>query len=648
MGVIKAKLKKLGRYQSFAYAGKILRVNLSEKTMKVEPTQQYIQRFIGGRGISQWILYNETKPLSDPFHPNTRLIFGTGALVGTKVPGACRYTVDSKNVLTGGVGSANSGGYFGPELKFSGFDYIIFEGRCDKPCYLWVNNGRARIESAEHLWGKTTGETEDIIRQIKGPKVRIASIGPAGENLVYAACIINDRGRAAARCGLGAVMGSKNLKAVAVRGEQELNIADPVYLNELVDKMLERINKNKVMNRDRKYGTSWIHERDNEIGGSPVHNFQDGYWDPKKIKNIGSENFLKYQVEKFGCFGCPLSASRYLYIPSGPYQGVGGEGFQCNTFKDFGPKLGIDYLPGIIRAHTLCTELGLDVDNSSGVIAWCMECYEKGIFSQKELNNLDLSWGNHKAVNQLLQDLAYRKGIGDLLANGSKRASGIIGKGSKRYSMNIKGQELYEPLRYAKGWALGVIISPRGSGHLRGAPTTEFQNLTPEEGIKFFGVPTAGDRRAYEGKAKLVSYFAKFKAVVDAMGVCYNITQWSSPDLINPKDLAEAYSAATGIAINKEKLMKVGERIDNIEKAFNIREGMSRADDQPPARIFDETIKSGPTKGEKLDYDKFQKMLNEYYEIRGWDTKTGRVSKSKLEELELPEVAEDLAKYRII
>jgi len=630
--------------KTYGYAGKILRVNLSNQKIKNESTKEYANFVLGGRGINQWILYKEVKPGVWPFDPANRLIFGTGVLVGTAAPSAGRYTVASKNVFTGGVGSANSGGHFGPELKYAGYDHVIIQGRSRKPCYLWIDDDHVIIRDAEHLWGKTTWETDDLLREELGDDdIQIAGIGPAGENLVRAACIINNGSRAAGRCGLGAVMGSKNLKAVAVRGTGQINVAKPEEFMKIVEELWERILENEALKIYRKWGTPWIAEMGNKISNNPVRNFQDGYWDPKKVENTCAKKLMEnYAVRRLSCFACPIPCSQYLKVTSGEFKDIEGEGFECTALKDFGYKLDVDDLSAIIKAHVLCGQYGLDVDNTAGVIAWAMECYEKGILTKGDTDGLELEWGNYDVVLELIRRITFREGFGDLLAEGSKRASGIVGKGSERYSMTIKGQELYETLRLLIGWALGVITSPRGGGHLRGAPVCESSGISSEEGEKFFGVSTAGDRKSYVGKAKLVSYFENFKAVVDCMNICYILTQWVSPYLINTEDLARLYSAATGQAMTAKELTKIGERVHNIEKAFNVREGMMRKDDMPPDRFFT-PIKSGPGKGERLDDEKFEKMLSEYYELKGWDAQTGIPKRAKLEELGLTEVALELA-----
>ncbi len=624
------------------YAGKVLRANLSNGKVSTEPTMKYAKRFLGGRGVNQWILFNEVGPGIYPFDPANRLIFGTGVLVGTSAPGASRYSVESKNAYTGGIGSSNSGGHFGPELKFAGYDHVVIHGRSRKPCYIWIDDGEIKLNEADHLWGKTTWETDDIIREHLGDDdVQIASIGPAGENLVRAACIINNGARAAGKCGMGAVMGSKNLKAIVVRGTGDITVAHPEKFLKLVEDLWPRLLNNDGMKNYIKWGSQFVTERDNEISANPVRNFQDGYWDPKKIKKIRGKEFIKFCKGRLACFSCPVACSHYLEVSKGEFKGTAGEGFETNTAKNFGPKLDIHYLPALIKAHVLCSQYGLDVDGIAGTIAWTMECYQRDILKKNDLDGIEPDWGNYKAVLELMRKITHREGIGDLLAEGSKRASEIIGRGSGKFSMNIKGQDLYETLRHSKAWGLGAILSPIGGGHMRGSPTCESRKISPEEGRKFYGVPTAGDAKTYKGKAKLVIYFENFKAVVDSVNICYLLTQWSSSYLINPRDISELLAAATGFRTTAHTIMKVGERIHNLEKAFNVREGMTRKDDAPPERFYT-AIKSGRGKGQSLERKKLDGAMDEYYALRGWNVKNGTPTTAKLKNLGLGDIAKEL------
>lgn len=635
--------------KTFAYAGKILRVNLSTGKISLESTSKYADKFLGGRGINQWILFRETYQDVRGFDPECPIIFGTGLLVGTAAPGACRYNVDSINSLTGGAGSSNSGGHFGPELKFAGYDHLVITGRRRDPCYLWINDDDVEIRDASHLWGMTTWQTDDTIREELGDEdVQCATIGQAGENLVRGACIINNGARAAGRCGLGAVMGFKHLKAVAVRGTGNIEVAEPQKFMRLVEELRERIKNDPYLKMGFfKYGTTMIAQHDNdEWSGCPVRNFQDGFWE--KSKNIRCEDLVeKYSKRNLGCFACPSPCSHWLSIEEGKFKGVSGEGFETNTINNFGYKLNIDNWPAIIQAHVLCSQYGLDVDNTAGPIAWAIECYQRGIIDERDTDGLKLEWGDYEVILELIRKIAMREGFGDLLAEGSKRASERIGRGSQSYAMHIKGQDLYETIVPRRAWGLGVIVSPIGGGHLRGAPAFEGY-VSPDDAEKFYGVRSAADRKAYVGKAKLVTWMENFKAVIDSVGICALLSWWKSPYLIGPKDIAELIEAATGRHIDERELMKTGERIHNVEKAINARIGMTRKHDRPPERFFREPIKSGPGRGDVLEEEKFEKMLDEYYELRGWDVKTGLPTRAKLEELELKEVADELKRYGMI
>lgn len=545
----------------------------------------------------------------------------------------------------GGVGSSNSGGHFGPELRFVGYDNLVITGRSREPCYLWVDDDNIEIRDASDCWGRSTWETDDMIREDLGDDdIQLATIGQAGENLVRGACIINNGARAAGRCGLGSVMGSKKIKSIAVRGTGEIGVAKPERFIELAEELLEKVDNDPRMDFFKSYGTMTIAQHDNdEWSGTPVRNFQDGYWE--KSKGIRCEDLVeRFSERNLGCFSCPTSCSHWLDISGGEFDEISGEGFETNTINNFGYKLNIDNWPAIIKAHILCSKLGLDVDNTAGPIAWAAECYQRGILSKKELDGLELEWGNYEVIHELIKKIAMRDGVGNLLAEGSKRASEKIGRGSQRYAMHIKGQDLYETLRYRKGWALGVIVSPRGSGHLRGAPAFE-GSVTPEEAEKYYGVRPAADRNSYEGKPKIVTWMENFKAILDCVGICSLLSWWKSPHLIGPEDISDLLEAATGRSFNVRRLMKIGERIHNVEKAINSRVGMTRRDDRPPDRFFEEQIKSGPGKGDILEKDKFEDMLDEYYELRGWNEETGLPTRETLEELDLEEVAEELHRH---
>jgi len=623
-----------------SYAGQILRVDLSNKDTTTEPTTNYTHSFLGGRGINVWLLYNEVKPWIWPFDPANRLYFGAGVLTGLPIPGACRLALESRSPLSalGGLGSANAGGHFAPELKFAGYDAIVIQGRSRTPCYLWIQDDTVEIRENESLWGKTTWETDDIIKEQVGEKdLQTAAIGPAGENLVRAACVIVNRGRAAAKCGLGAVMGSKNLKAVAVKGTEALTVAKPNEFMRLAEEIWNKVDGNEYIEKElRPFGTSYV-ERGNELGDNPVRNFQDGFWDPEKVQRVGKNEIVRHSSRRLGCFSCPVACSFYLRVEEGEFQGIEGEGIEGNTQRNFGCRLDIDDISAVIQMHFLCNQYGLGEDETAGAIAWATECYERGMITKRDTDGYKLGWGEIETILALIRKIAFREGFGELLGEGSWRASKILGRGSEKYSMSIKGHDLYEPLRVVKAYALGSIVSPRGPCHLRGSISAPV-SVGDEERLQ--PVSDARNIRSYENKARLVAYQENFKAVIDSLGLCLMVTQTQNPNLINYEDISQILSAATGWDVRVAELVEIGERIHNVEKAFNARAGMARRDDYPPWRFF-EPIPSGPSRGESLDRKRFEKLLDEYYRARGWDVTSGLPSKSKLETLGLSELTRE-------
>lgn len=628
-------------------AGKILHVNLTTGSVTTEPTVRYAAKFLGGRGINSWLLYQQVKPWVTPLEPANRLIIGTGALVGTLAPSAGRHNIDAKSPMTGGIGSSNSGGHFSAELKFAGYDHIVIAGRARKPVYLWLDDDRVQIRDASGIWGKRVSETNDLIKQELGiADIQILCIGPAGENLVRAACIITNRARAAARCGLGAVMGAKQLKAIAVRGSGAIRVAQPTRFMSEVAKAWEKLRQSSSAQRRRQWGTLFAATVSNNASLFPVRNFEDDYLKPESLAKISPQVFRqKYEVGRLGYSFCPVSCSHLYHIPDGLYTGLTAEGIECNDLWNFGGRLAIDYPPAIIKAHHLCSEYGLDQDNASGAIAWAMECYQRGILTRQDTDGLQLEWGNHEVVMELLRRIAYREGIGDILAEGAKRAAEIIGGGSDQFAVHLKGQDSIESMRAAKGWALGCVVSPRGGGHTRGANLIELYHdrLTRDFCRKAFGIPQVGNMLDYENKANLVVYFERLQAICDCLGICLLCSYWGGPDQLGPDDFASLYSAATGQELSASELLSTGERIHNVEKAFNVlHAGFARRDDYPPQRFMEEPVKSGPAKGELLVKKMWDKMLDEYYQLHGWDIETGWQSRRQLKTLSLTEVADDL------
>ncbi len=547
-------------------------------------------------------------------------------------PASCRMSIDTKNVLTGGVLSSNVGGHFGPELKFAGFDFLVIQGSSARKVYLDIKDEQAEIKDASHLWGRSTWETEDVLRKDQGDlSIRVASIGVAGENLAKSACVIVDRARAAGRGGCGAVLGSKKLKAIAVKGTQPINVAEPEKFMNEVDKIWNKIDSNKSVEARRSLGTRASLPFSNELGFMGVKNFQDDYWNPQKIKKVSQEQLnSNFEIRKLACFNCPIHCSHLYRIPQQTDSDLISEGFQLNVDWDFAGKIDITDGEALLKINTLCNQLGLDLDNSSAPIAWAFELYERGIIGKDETDGLDLIWGDADVVFKLLHKIAKREGLGKILAEGSLRASKIIGRGSVKYISHIKGQDSIEALRSDKGWLLGCITSARGGGHLDGAFQTH----------KITG---AGEPDSYDSKAETVFWFERFKAVVDMMGICYFATVWSDEDLIGTDDLSRLFSTATGISMSGSDLMEIGRTVRNVEKGFNtLHAGFKRSDDYPPERFFKESIASGPNKDRILSKEGVDHMLDEYYGLHGWDRETGWQTTKCLDELELNEVKEQL------
>jgi len=631
------------------YTGQIARIDLTKKEVGFEPTMNYTQRFLGGRGINSWILFNEMDPEVAPLDPGNLLVFGAGPLVGTSVPSSCFISIGAKNVFTGGINFSHAGGHFAPAMKWAGFDHLVISGKAEKPVYLYLHDGKVEILDASHLWGKTVFEYQEIIgNELKKEGLQFAGIGPAGENLVKGSIIITDKTRAAGGGGLGAVMGSKNLKVVLARGTPNIVAAKPKEFKDEVNRVLGKIDRSEYVKSMKEKGSLGSYMLTmNDLCVLPVRNVQDDHWDPAKLERIeyqtqveGKTTAVKTNERFESCYNCPIQCGFNVYeAKSGPYAGLKLNAYEANTAYTFGTRCDIDDPAAILKIFEQISTLGLDNDTIGVVISWAQDCFDRGILTRDDTDGLDLSWGNSEAVVELVRKIAYREGFGDLLARGVKEASEVIGKGSDYIAIHCKGQDNWDALRALKGWAFGNVVSLRGGRHLDGAPTTEFADLSPELGEELYGVATAGDPTTYEGKGKLVSWTSAFKAVVDSLGVCYYTSLWGSFDLLGPEDYAKLVSAATGQDISADALLEMGRRIYNVEKAFNtIHRGFTRQDDMPPKIFMEEPIKSGKFKGEKLEEAKWNKMLDEFYECNEWDKQTSWQAREILEKLDLHEV----------
>lgn len=599
----------------YGWVGQILRINLTNGTIKKEALDlEEAKKYLGARGLGTRLWIKEVDPKVDPLSPENNLIFMTGPLTGTLAPSAGRYNVVCKAPLTGTMAASNSGGYWGPELKYAGYDGIIFEGKAEKPVYVWIKDDQVEIRCAEHLWGKDTIETTDALRAETDFDARVACIGPAGEKLVKFACILNDYTRAAGRSGVGAVMGSKNLKAVVVRGTGAVRVADPDGFLEIVNKAREMVKSNPVTGEGLGlYGTGVLVNILDQTGAYPVNNFRDSGTFPGAEATSGETLAKTYLMRNKGCLGCAIGCGRIVNVPGGPFKGF-GEGPEYEAQWSLGADCGVDNLAAIIRANNYCNELGLDPITMGATIACAMELFEIGAISEKEVGRT-LRFGDAEAMVELTRQTGLREGFGDELAEGSYRLATKYGH--PELSMSVKKQEMpaYDP-RGVQGIGLNYATSNRGGCHVRGYMTS------PE----VLGIPEKLDNLATEGKAEWTKIFQDLTASVDASGLCLFLTF-----AIGAPEIAVELTKATGIEYTVDDVMKIGERIWNMERLFNLANGFTRDDDTLPPRLLKEPIRFGPLKGV---VHKLSEMLPEYYRVRGWDEE-GRPTPEKLEELGL-------------
>jgi len=619
---------------SGGYAGKVLRINLTDKTSKEEPLPVELAKdYIGGAGFAIKYLYDEVKPNTDPLGPDNKLIFASGPFTAAGMPCSSRMSAAGKSPLTGAVGLALSGGFFPAEIKYAGWDAIIIEGKADKPTYIAITNNRVRFRDAAHCWGTRTFDCQQIIKdELRDQNVRVCCIGPAGEHLCKVAGIINER-RALGRKGLGAVMGSKNLKAIAVRGTGKIDIASQEKYREGRSAFLKAFKESPVLYPEfSQHGTPMVVEVTGAMGILSAKNWTaTGEFDHE---GLALEAQTSRKIGKEHCHDCPVGCSQMKMARTGAYNGILSEGPDFETIYSFGSNNGIGEIDPVIAADRLADELGLDSVSTGVTIGFAMECFEKGILTLEDTDGIDLRFGNDEAMMQVIRKIAFREGIGDLLADGSLAAAKKIGKGTEKFAIQVKGLELaaYD-VRGAKAHGLNYATAYTGADHCKGYA---FQEI--------FGVPVPWevDRLAIEGKGKLTVWNQDIQAVAcDCAPLCKFLLDMAVP-AIACQHTADLMEAITGLPFTSEEVMKVGERLTNLARAFNVREGFSRADDTLPERLMTEPLKAGASKGQLISREDLDKMLDEYYSERGWDLKTGVPTRAKLQELGLTYVADDL------
>jgi aldehyde:ferredoxin oxidoreductase len=579
------------------YYGKVKEVNLSTgKVKSYELPEKMVKDFIGGKGIGAKILYDELAPHVDPLSPENILIFAPGPLTGTSAPTSGRWAVITKSPHTGVFLDCQVGGHFGAALRRAGVDILVVKGKAEKPVYLYIEGGEVQILDATHLWGKTIFETEDELKKVH-PGSKIGSIGPAGENSVTFAIIGFDYYRQAGRGGAGAVMGSKNLKAVVAMPTGEISYYDEKGMKATVSRLLNLIREHPVMKRRTQIGTPMWVKMSNEGGFLPTRNFSRGVFD--RADEISGETMKeRIWVKNKACFGCTIACGKLTHVKDGKYKSNEVEGPEYETIALLGSNCEVAPIESIAYLNRICDNLGLDTISAGGVVAFAMECYESGLL--KNADGLELNFGNTDAASELLHRIAFRIGIGDLFAQGVRKAAEKIGQGSERFAIHVKGLELpgVEP-RGSWGMALAFATADRGGCHQRAwTPTAELKGILP--------------RFSTEGVARFV------KEAQDERAVCFSLVLCDFVPF-SIEDFAELLYNTTGINLSPEEYMLTGERIWNLTRMFNIREGISRKDDILPPRIMEEASPTGPAAGKLISKEILDSMLDEYYRLRGWD-----------------------------
>jgi aldehyde:ferredoxin oxidoreductase len=608
----------------YGWRGKVLRVDLTSGECKEENLYPQVAKdYIGGRGLGIYYLNKEADPKCNPLSLENILIMATGPLTGTSTPSAARYMVMTKGPLTGAVTCSNSGGHFPKELKRAGFDALIFTGRASKPVYLWINQGRAELRPAGHLWGKIVPETTNALLGETDPKARVACIGPAGEKLVLFAAIMNDRYRAAGRSGVGAVMGSKNLKAVVVLGGESVPLADKERFNEIQNRVLTKFRNaaKAAPSALSQHGTIGVMTPlTQKYGILPTKNFQQGTFDGWEAVS-GQTLTQKYLKKTVACWACPIACGRFTKVEEPGFEGE-GEGPEYETGFAFGSLCMVDNLAAITKANYICNDLGVDTITMGATIACAMELFDRGYLTERQAGG-PIKWGDGRRLVELVKLTGYREGFGNELAEGSYRLAERCGH--PELAMVSKRLELpgYDP-RGLQGMGLNYSTSPIGGSHCRAHMAY----------CEMVGIPKLIDSHEWKGKARIVKIWQDVYSVIDSAGLCifFTVRNLLRPELeIFPDGILEYLNAVTGAGYTMDELVKAGERILNAERMFLVKAGFSRKDDSLPHRLIHEGFSEGPVKGRVVH---LEEMLEDYYKERGWD-REGIPTEAKLQELGL-------------
>ncbi len=638
------------------YHGKILHVNLTTGEMSVEqPDEAFYRKYGGGSALAMYYLLREMPAGADPLGPDNVLVLALSALTGAPISGQSRMTAAAKSPLTGAVGDSQCGGFWPAELKFAGFDAVVIKGQAAQPVYLWIHDGQYELRDASHLWGKVTGEAEAAIRQELGDdKIEVLQVGPAGERGVRFAAIMNMSNRANGRTGMGAVMGSKNLKAVAVRGKLRPSLADSQALNRLAKWGAAALPESGIAGLS-KYGTAETTGVNQTLGTLPAYNYNSGVFDQWEAIDgttmydtilRGAARGTQHQDGRDTCYACTVRCKRVAEITEGPYQvdpHYGGPEYE--TTSTFGNYCGISDLPAIARANQLCNMYGMDTISCGATIAWAFECWAEGKLTAADTDGLDLSWGNAASMVRLVEMIGKREGFGDILAEGSERAAKHIGRGTEEFLITSKGQEAPAHMPQVKR-SLGIIYAanPFGADHQSSehdpAVTDDFEGYA--ERLAMMGFHQQQPGRSLTDEVIRFAVETQFMySALDSLNLCQFVfgPAWQ---LYGPDHFVEAVRAITGWDVDLAELQTIGARRLNMLRAFNAREGLDRKADKLPEKFFKRALKGGVSDGLKWERDEFEAALDKYYALNGWDVATGIPTRARLEALDLGWVADEL------
>jgi len=625
------------------YGGKILKVYLDREEVVKEVTPLNLaEKYLGGAGLGAYFLYHLVPPQIKADSPDNWVIIGTGPLNGTIMPCSGRLSVTTLSPVTGTFADSNGGGDFAPELKYAGYDMVLITGKAKRPLYLWIDDEKVELRDAGYLIGKTIYETDDLIKkELADWRIKTALVGPAAQKGILYGCLVLNKHRACGKMGVGTVLAQKNFLGIAVRGRKGISLQDPLSLEAICEKILTSMKNSEGYSYYSKFGTLGIGDIYQGTARLRVKNSQEAEVPEELYKNISGDTFVnKFKVRDIGCFNCPVHCSHWFEVREGRYAGEMGEKPELVTMEAFGTLLGNYDLGSICHFQNESNRYGIDMMECGNTMALAFEAYQRGLITTKDTDGIPLEWGNLDSIEKVFEKIANFEGFGKILGLGVKRTAEWIGKGADRLAIEVKGygMSLVE-IRNIPSWGLAFATATRGGDHLKAFPV--IGSYYPEMFKDLFGDQDPEEILSLteiKGKGKLVAWFENYSAIEDSLGICKvaYLIGW-----IHPKDLASALSSATGISYDLQKLMECGERIVNVEKAFNARLGLTRKDDTLPRRFLEEPVPTGPRKGEQLG-SILPLMLDEYYEARGWDKSTGLPTKHKLEALGLNDIANEL------